>query len=99
MADQVHKFEWDVDNQSADELATALFERMIADGMPASMAAEASESIKRQMVDVVEREQLRMFCQFLRWRFLTSGAWWQALITELETTRGLLHDTLLGSTK
>jgi hypothetical protein len=62
------EIEWNASQQSPDELATALFERMVADGMPASVAAQASEQIKRQAIDFVEREQLRMIADLLRHR-------------------------------
>src|SRR5690349_6386428 len=70
-----HEIEWNIDKHSPDELATALFERMVADGMPASMAAHASEDIKRHVVGAVEREQLRAIAEFLRHRLRRMTTW------------------------
>src|ERR1044072_5797474 len=72
-----HRIEWDAENQSPDELATALFERMVADGAPASVAAEASEQIKQKVINLVAQERLRDTCQLLarRLRPLTTMTW------------------------
>ena len=69
MAEKRHYIEWDADKQSAADLESALFDRMVADGLPIEVAAHASEDMKDRALEFVEHEKLRIENGWL-WRRL-----------------------------